>query len=261
MSIKITEKLSFVIVLVVLGIIAVFIFCSFRINALEKRLRRTEDIQAIERLQYAYNYYVEHMLKQEIIDCFADSPDVLLDWLEGKWKGKEGVKKYFDVNQVPPSNFLHQLIPSAGLITVAPDGETAMGRWYAFGGVMMPSQPQDGIRQPISRSFINGIYEIGYIKEDDTWKILTIKWNIPYGVRIYDGWIMPEDIAGPMLSDETAAGSRPVPDTPMDPKDLRYVTGYILPFHFTHPVTGKPTSEALRNERLKPLEVEKPELQ
>jgi len=260
MNNKITEKSSLVTALVILGIIAVFIFCSLRINALEKRLQRAEDIQAIERLQYAYNYYVEHMLKQEIIDCFADSSDVLLDWLEGKWKGKAGVKKYFDVNQVPPPDFLHQLIPSAGLITVAPDGKTARGRWYAFGGVMMPSQPQDGIRQPISRSFINGIYEIGYIKEDGIWKILTIQWNIPYGVRIYDGWIMPEDIAGPMLQNAPAPGNRSmVPDAPMDPNDLRYVTGYILPFHFTHPVTGKPTSEALRNERLKPLKVEESE--
>ena len=79
---------------------------------LEQRLQRAEDIQSIERLQYAYNYYVEHMLKQEIIDCFADSPDVLLDWLEGKWKGKEGVRKYFDTTQVPPPGFLHQLIRS-----------------------------------------------------------------------------------------------------------------------------------------------------
>jgi hypothetical protein len=246
--------------IVALGIIAAFLFLNSRVNALGKRLQRTEDVQAIERLQYAYNYYVEHMMKQEIIDCFADSPDVLLDWLEGKWKGKEGVKKYFDVNQVPPSNFLHQLIPSAGLITVAPDGETAQGRWYAFGGVMMPSQPQEDGRQTVSRSFINGIYEIGYIKENGIWKMLTIKWTIPYGVRIYDGWIMPEDIAGPMLRNSTGPDNRPMaPDIPMDPKDLRYVTGYILPFHFTHPVTGKPTSEAIRNERLKPLQVEERE--
>ena len=241
-------------------IVIVFLAFYSKMNTLEKRLQRTEDDQAIERLQYAYNYYVEHMLKQEIIDCFSDSPDVLLDWLEGKWKGKEGVKKYFDVNQVPPVGFLHQLIPSAGLITVNPDGKTANGRWYAFGGVMMPSQPQQDVNQTVSRSFINGIYEIGYIKENDIWKILTVKWTIPYGVRIYDGWIMPEDIAGPMLKEQPSPGiPQMTPDIPMDPRDLRYVTGYILPFHFTHPVTGKPTSEAVRNERLKPLQIKKEE--
>jgi hypothetical protein len=49
------------------------------------------------------------------------------------------------------------------------------------------------------------------------------------------------------------------PDIPMDPKDLRYVTGYIMPYHFIHPVTGKPTSEAIRNESLKPLEIKREE--
>jgi hypothetical protein len=221
-----------------------------RVEALEKKLQRLEDIQAINRLQYAYNYYVEHMMKQEIIDCFADSPDVLLDWLEGKWKGKAGVRKYFDVSQVPAVGFRHQLMPTAGLITVAPEGKTAKGRWYAFGGVMMP-QPGSNT---FSRSFINGIYEIGYIKEDGIWKMLTINWVIPYGVRISDGWILPEDIAGPMLKGTSAPGGlKMVADIPMDKNDLRYVTGYIFPFHFTHPVTGKATSEAALNARLKPL--------
>jgi hypothetical protein len=228
-----------------------------KVEALEKRLQQVEDIQAIHRLQYAYNYYVEHMMKQEIIDCFSDSPDVLLDWLEGKWKGKAGVRRYFNVNQVPPVGFQHQLIPSAGLITVAPDGRTAKGRWYALGGVMMPAAPAKPGEEPsFSRSFINGIYEIGYIKEGGIWKMLSINWVIPYGVRIKDGWIMPEDIAGPMLKGKSAPeGPQAMADIPMDKNDLRYVTGYILPYHFTHPVTGKPSSEAARNARLKPLKV------
>jgi len=222
-----------------------------RINALEMRLQHMEDIEAINRLQYAYNYYVEHMMKQEIIDCFADSPDVLLDWLEGKWKGKEGVRKYFNPDQVPPVGFRHQLMPSSGLITVAPDGLTAKGRWYAFGGIMMPDPSKEG---SFTRSFINGIYEIGYIKENGVWKMLTINWIIPYGVRISDGWIMPEDIAGPMLSGDSPGGGPGMkPDIPMDKNDLRYVTGYIFPFHFRHPVTGKITGEAALNARLKPI--------
>jgi hypothetical protein len=225
-----------------------------RLAALEQRLQRVEDVQAIQRLQYAYNYYVEHMMKQEVIDCFSDSPDVLLDWLEGKWRGKEGVRKYFDVNQVPPVGFRHQLIPSAGLITMAPDGRTAQGRWYAFGGIMTPMPAKEGQPPTFARRFIDGIYEMKYIKENGIWKILSINWIIPYGVNIKEGWIMPEDIAGPMLKGQTAPGGpRFVPDVPMDSNDLRYVTGYIFPFHFRHPVTGKQSSEATLNARLKPM--------
>ena len=118
----------------------------------------------------------------------------------------------------------------------------------------MPERPQPGKDPSYSRSFISGIYEIGYIKEGGIWKLLTINWIIPYGVRIEKGWIMPEDIAGPMLKGQGAPeGAAMKPDIPMDPNDLRYVTGYIFPFHFKHPVTGKPSAEAKLNERLKPL--------
>jgi len=48
----------------------------------------------------------------------------------------------------------------------------------------------------------------------------------------------------------------PVPDVPIDKNDLRYVSGYILPHHFPHPVTGKPSTEGRHNARLKPLKID-----
>jgi hypothetical protein len=229
-----------------------------KLKAQEKRLTLLEDIEAIKRLQRAYNYYVERMMGQEIIDCFADSPDVLLDWLEGKWRGKEGVRKYFArvASGEHPPGFSHQLMPMSGLITVAEDGRTAKGRWYAFGGMFNAEGGRiDG------GALVSGIYEIGYIKEGGVWKMLSINWVIPYSVRISEGWATPEDIGRRFVIGEEPpreGGKRPrtempVPDIPLDPGDLRYVSGYIIPMHFRHPVTGKPSTEEVRNARLKPL--------
>ena len=152
-----------------------------QVKAQEKKITLLEDIEAIKRLQKAYNYYVEHMLGDAIIDCFSDSPDVVLDWLEGKWLGKEGVKKYFArvASGDAPPGFSHQLMPTAGLITVAPDGKTAKGRWYVFGGIFWSDRGKVS-----GGSLTSGIYEMGYIKEDGVWKMFSIKWVIPYGVRI-----------------------------------------------------------------------------
>lgn len=233
-----------------------------QVKTLEKKLATLEDIEAIKRLQKAYNYYVEHMLGQEIIDCFSDSPDVVLDWLEGKWLGKEGVKKYFGraARGDNPPGFSHQLMPTAGLITINPDGKTAKGRWYAFGGIFSSREGKVS-----GGSLTSGIYEMGYIKENGIWKILSIKWVIPYSVRIPEGWGMPEDIGGRLIRGEFGAprdqdlGPRPEmpkPDVPIDKNDLRYVSGYIFPFHFKHPVTGKETSEGVRNARLKPVKTD-----
>lgn len=212
-----------------------------KVKTQEKKLTALEDIEAIKKLQKAYGYYVEHMMYQEIIDCFADSPDVCLDWLEGKWLGKAGVKKYFEMIKEVPPEFFHQVMQIAGVVNIDPSGKTAKGRWYAFGGMFFPRG--DGIR----RSFVNGIYEMGYIKEGGTWKILSIKWVIPYAVRLAADWALPEDVNRPYLAGEFKGNP---PDIPLDRNDGRYLSGYIFPFHYKHPVTGKETSEEARNARL-----------
>lgn len=50
-----------------------------KLEAQDKKLTLLEDIEAIKRLQKAYNYYVEHMLGDAIIDYFADSDEVVLN--------------------------------------------------------------------------------------------------------------------------------------------------------------------------------------
>jgi hypothetical protein len=212
-----------------------------RIEALEKQLTMLSDIEAIKKLQKAYGYYVEHMMYEEIIDCFSDSPDVRLNWLEGQYLGKAGVRKYFEFMKTAPPDFMHQVMPIAGIVDIEPDGRTARGRWYAFGGIFIPREGN------VRRSFVSGIYEIGYIKENGVWKMLSIKWVIPYAVRIAEGWAMPEDVNAPYLAGQFRG---PRPDIDIDRNDPRYLSGYIFPFHYRHPVTGKETSEAEKNARL-----------
>ncbi|HSW56916.1 MAG TPA: nuclear transport factor 2 family protein, partial [Dehalococcoidales bacterium] len=204
------------------------------------RLQEIEDINAIKQLQRKYGYYVQHMLRDEIVDCFADSPDVRLNWLEGVWKGKEGVKTYFREG-TPPPGFLHQVMQIEGVITLEPDGRTARGRWYAFGGINIPS-PSDGKWR---QSFCSGTYEFGYIKQNGIWKILTVDWMINYSVSIpQEAWSGPEMI-GKLIMDPSY---KPPPAAePANPDDPRFKSGYVFPFHFTHPVTGLPTREDLRN--------------
>jgi hypothetical protein len=213
-----------------------------QVKVQEKELTVLKDIEAIKKLQKAYGYYVEHMMYQEIVDCFSDSPDVVLNWLEGQWLGKEGVKKYFAFMQKTPPTFQHQVMQIAGIVDIDPDGKFASGRWYAFGGIFIP------MGETIRRSFVTGIYEMRYIKENGIWKIFGIKWVIPYAVGIADNWRMPEDVNRPYLAGQFRG---PTPDIPIDKEDMRYVSGYVFPFHYNHPVTGKPTSENERNARLK----------
>jgi len=216
-----------------------------RLEALEKKVGILDDINEVKRLQRVYSYYVQHMMRDEIYDCFADHPDVALHWLEGTWLGKEGVKRYFGVGSdrpEPPPGFLHQVMPIAGVVDVEPDGKRAKGRWYAFGGVCIPDK-----EGKLRGSMVGGIYEIEYIKENGVWKFLTVKWIIPYNVMVpEESWGKPE-----MMGKSIMDFKGPEPDIPPTPDDPRFVSGYIFPFHYNHPVTGKATSENEKNSRLK----------
>jgi len=216
-----------------------------RLKALEKKVGLLDDINEVKRLQRVYSYYVMHMMRDEIADCFADDPDVTLHWLEGTWKGKEGVNRYFGVGTDRPEpgpGFLHQVMPIAGVVDVDPDGKHARGRWYSFGGVAVPDQ-KTGKTNP---SIVGGLYEIEYIKQKGVWKFWKIDWIIPLSIRIpAESW-MPVEALGKAIENFKAPGA----DIPFLKGDPRFVSGYIFPFHYKHPVTGKPTSENKKNAKL-----------
>jgi len=215
-----------------------------RLKALEKKVGLLDDVNEVKRLQRAYSYYVQHMMRDEIYDCFADSPDVRLHWLEGTWLGKKGVKRYFGVGTdrpEPPPGFLHQVMPIAGVVDVDPDGKRAWGRWYSFGGVAVPDN-----KGKFNCSIVGGLYEIEYIKQNGVWKMLKVDWIIPLNIRIpEESWMSVEEL-GKAIKNFKAPGA----DIPPAAFDPRFVSGYIFPFHYNHPVTGKPTFEKAKNTRL-----------
>jgi hypothetical protein len=218
-----------------------------KIKALEKQVSLLDDVNQVKKLQRAYSYYVMRMMKNEIVDCFAEHPETGLYWLEGAYLGKEAVKRYFGVGgDTPPQppEFFHQVMPIAGVVDVAPDGERAWGRWYTFGSHSLPA-PGGKFR----KSFVGGVYEIEYIKQNGVWKFLKINWQIPYSVNIpEENWRSPE-LIGEHIGHPQGSYVPPVADIAYDAEDPRFMSGYVIPFHYKHPVTGKKTSEDTVNNK------------
>jgi hypothetical protein len=82
------------------------------------------------------------------------------------------------------------------------------------------------------------------------WKILKLMWNPLYTAPPEKGWVKSERIAASQQIKIQTLGNAPKPDKPRD-IDPRYPSGYIVPFHYMHPVTGKPSTDAKRNAALK----------
>lgn len=222
-----------------------------RVKMLENQIQVMHDIEDIKRLQRAYGYYIEHWMSQELIDCFSDSTDVVWESNVGTLFGKDGIRRFFNRNhdqdgKISPE-FLHQVMQLSGIVDVDPNGLTAKGRWYGWGATALPGA--GGFTQ----TFINGVYECEYVKEDGKWKFLKLRWSKIFTAEPGKGWVNPERIA-------------PIGSEKMDPPfeadlprkfDTGYPSGYILPFHYKHPVTGKETTEGLNNASLEVLKNQK----
>jgi hypothetical protein len=210
-----------------------------QINSLQNEVRTLKDIEAIQRVQKAYGYYLEHFMSQEIIDLFSDGPNVSLTLSAGTYAGKAGVAKFF--NHITPTHeFLHQVMQSADIINIDPSGNKAHGRWYCLGAVALPFE------NAVRESFFSGIYSCDYIKEEGIWKLEQLRFDEFYSATPKEGWVAPERLAHhvPIVK------SNCIPDIPRTIQ-TRYPSGYIVPFHFKHPVTGKITTEGVRNASLK----------
>jgi hypothetical protein len=205
-----------------------------RIQELENQVRRFRDLEDIRRLQKAYGYYLEHWMAEEIVDLFSDSPDATISLFAGIYIGKDSIRRYFR-GENPDHNpeFLHQVMQLSDIIDIAEDGKTAAGRWYGYGSVAFPTGK--GVRP----AAFSGIYTCEYIKEGGVWKIQKLKWNPIYMVSPAQGWVKAERIAA---IDTEQPRKSAAPDKPRE-IDTRYPSGYIVPFHYKHPVTGKNTSD------------------
>jgi hypothetical protein len=205
------------------------------VRKLEARVQKTEDIEAIKKLQRAYGYYLEHWQEEELVALFAHNPEVSLEINDGGlYKGFEAVKNSFnfaehytayDGVKKAPGEFLHILIPLNGIVDLAPDGKTAKGRWYGFGLVAQRRQGQ--LRAIISC----GIWENEYIKEDGIWKIFKLFWATTIASPIEEGWVKT-----PYLGNVHHEGS---PPPGPNPDFAPYPSGHIFPYHYKNPVSGK----------------------
>ena len=183
-------------------------------------------------------------MAEEIIDCFSKSPEVSATFVEGSYYGQEGIRKYFKPGRQVPPEFLHMVMQVSPIITVDPDGKRAKGRWYGYGKIM--SRPTT----PLDPAYMAVTYEMDYIKEDGVWKILILRLLMHYA---YTHGMSRQ---GPPESEKVRNEDAPAERIQLNPDewaeyDTEYPSGYIYPFHYKHPVTGKETTEAKRNANLK----------
>lgn len=191
-----------------------------RLDALEARITRLEDLNQIERLQRSYGYFVDKSQWTQLAELFADDATLEIGG-KGVFTGKPRVLEYMQTAFGPDgakegslaNHMQFQSIPD-----IAADGKTGWIRSRAYvmsvGGWGLP------------------LYENEYRKENGIWKISRL--SGPFTMySSWDGW------GKNALNNTWPDKFDPPPDLPPTTVYLTYPAYYIVPFHYPNPVTGK----------------------
>lgn len=198
-----------------------------RVSALEARLARVEDRDAIERLQNQYGFYIDNRMWDEMLALFADESPSIEIGQRGNYVGKLRIGGFLtDILGggrwgLLKDEIIHH-IQLQMVVTVADDGLSARMRSRAL--VQGNSPPGSG-----KMLLAEGVYENEYVKEGGIWKIKRLWWIPTYYFQVagFDAAVF----------DSGPASVNFPPDTPSAPID-EGLGRRFPPFHYAHPMTG-----------------------
>jgi hypothetical protein len=193
-----------------------------KLDQLDARITRLEDMNAIERLQKAYGYFVDEGQWTRLSELFAEDATLEIGG-KGLFLGRPRVLEYMQTAfgaEGAKDNVLAQHMQFQPIPDIAADGKTGWVRSRAF--VMSNA----GWGLPL--------YENEYSKgEDGVWRISRL--SGPF--TMYTNW---EGWGKNALNNTWPDKFDPPPDLPPSTVYLTYPAYYIVPFHYPNPVTGKP---------------------
>ena len=209
-----------------------------RMADLAVRAQRLSDEIDVANLQHAYGYYVDRKMWDDVADLFATDGTMEIG-LQGVYAGRTSIRRGLNaVGSLSTATATPQPRPVAGLaegeindhvhlqtvVSVLPDGRTARAR-----GTDIGMTGKTGGRALWSQS----IYENEFVKQGGVWKFKAMHVYPRFIVDAEQGWAKDAQPApGP-------SAAVPPDRRPTETYEI-YPRFHIAPFHFDHPVTGRP---------------------
>jgi len=199
-----------------------------KLSSLNKQVELIQDAKAIERLQQAYGYYVSEGLGGEAAALFSDSPAASIELAQqGVYIGKKRIREFLTHGgEGLKDGELREAPIMQGVVHVAPDGRTAKARWRTL--IMSGTYGDDG-------TWTEGPFENEYVKENGVWKLAKVHWYTTVSGSYDQGWHKKHYPAAGPLADLP-------PDQPPTQKYETFPSFFLPPYHYLHPVTGKPVA-------------------
>lgn len=202
------------------------------IAQLEQQATQLADIEAVKRLQRAYGYYLDRSDWDNIVDLLTD--DATLEYgPAGVFVGKAHARALlyaigYGKSGLRPQQ-LREHVQLQPVINIAPDGQTAKGRWRA---IVLLGQFHEYAR------WQTGPYECEYRKEHGVWKISKLHWVETFTVPVAGGWKTR------MTQSNVADRKLPAPDRPSSFVYDPWPAVSLPPYHYAGPDAIQPLNPA-----------------
>jgi hypothetical protein len=202
------------------------------IARLEQQATQLADIEAVKRLQRAYGYYLDRSDWDNIVDLLTD--DATLEYgPAGVFVGKAHARALlyaigYGKSGLRPQQ-LREHVQLQPVINLAPDGQSAKGRWRA---IVLLGQFHEYAR------WQTGPYECEYRKEHGIWKISRLHWVETFTVPVEGGWKTR------MTQSNVADRKLPAPDRPSSFVYDPWPAVSLPPYHYAGPDAILPLNPA-----------------
>jgi hypothetical protein len=196
---------------------------------IEARADRVDDVNELRNLQQIYGYYVDEALWDQVVDLFTDD-GTLESAFNGVYAGKENIRRYlYSLTGGKPGlvhGELNNHIQLSPVITLAPDGQSAKGRWRALIQTGSFGKGSGG-------NWGAGTYENEYVRQGGVWKIRKLHFFVKFYAPYEGGWTRgAKDYAASYGKSKV----RPTRSTSV--KYEAYPAQFTPPFHYENPVAA-----------------------
>ena len=192
-----------------------------RMVDLSARAQRLSDEIEVTNLQHSYGYYLDRKMWDDVADLFASDGTMEIG-LQGVYVGPKSIRRGLGQAGLAEGE-LNDHVHLQTVVTVMPDGTarargTDIGMTGTVGGKALWTQ---------------SIYENEYVKQGGVWKFKTMHVYPRFIVDAEQGW-------GKDAQPAPGPSKEFPPDRPSTENYEIFPRFHIAPFHYDHPVTGRP---------------------
>ena len=188
--------------------------------ALDARLARLAEEQAVTNLQYVYGYYVDQRMWDDVADLFDRDATLTIEGV-GSWAGAKSIRHGLerDGPQGLKGGEINNHVQIDMIVTVSPDGREARARGLDLG--MTGANGAKGY-------WSTATFENRYVKRDGVWRLAEVHLYPLMKADYTQGW------AKSRIAETVSAGDQ-APDRTVP----ALAPGTIPAFSYANPATGR----------------------